>query len=157
MPTADPTESGRNETELERADRNLMELLGGLRVALPGVQVLFAFLLVVPFNSNFDEVTSFQKNVYFGTLLCTAIASTFLIAPSVHHRLLFRKQAKEELVVTANWLALVGLAFLAPANIGVLLLVTDFLFGAVEAILVTGLAAVLMFLVWLVLPLRLRG
>ena len=101
--------------------------------------------------------TSFQKNVYFATLLCTAVASTFLIAPSVHHRLLFRQHAKEELVVTANRLALVGLTFLAPAIIGVLLLVTDFLFGTVEAILVTGLAAGLMLVIWFVMPLRLRG
>ena len=90
---------GREETAHERADRNLQELLGELRVALPGVQVLFAFLLAVPFQQRFGDASQFQRNVYFGTLICTAIASTLLIAPSAYHRVEFRSQDKEHIVV----------------------------------------------------------
>jgi hypothetical protein len=147
-------ETGRHETELERVDRNYTELLGELRVALPGVQVLFAFLLVVPFNARFGEVTAFQEKLYFVTLLCTAVASAFLIAPSVHHRLLFRRQVKEQLVLTAHWMALVGLSFLALAILGAIMLVTDFLFGGVAAGVVTGVAGSFVLVVWYLIPLR---
>ena len=78
----DQRDSGRDETEQERLDRNLGELLQELRVALPGVQVLFAFLLAVPFQRNFTEITPFEKKVYFVTLLCTAMSAALLIAPS---------------------------------------------------------------------------
>src|ERR1700704_4867094 len=97
-----PPEPERDETPFERADRNLAELLNELRVALPGVQVLFAFLLVVPFNQRFSATTPFQRGAYFATLLLTASATVFLIAPSVHHRLLFRLQEKEHIVLIAN-------------------------------------------------------
>src|SRR3954453_8324281 len=93
---------GREETPHERVDRNLTELLGELRVALPGVQVLFGFLLVVPFNQRFTGVTDFQEKVYFATLLCPAAASALLIAPSAHHRIAFRHQDKEHIVLVAN-------------------------------------------------------
>ena len=86
--------SGRDETEDERLDRNLGELLQELRVALPGVQVLFAFLLAVPFQQNFTEITPFEEKVYFGTLLCTAISAALLISPSAYHRLTFRLPAE---------------------------------------------------------------
>src|SRR3954452_18766272 len=102
-------EARRGETDLERAGRNLTDLLGELRVALPGVQVLFAFLLVVPFNTGFSRATGFQEKVYLVTLLCTAGASICLIAPSVHHRIVFRLQEKEHIVREANRLALIGL------------------------------------------------
>src|SRR4051812_16782741 len=133
-------------------DRKLMELLGELRVALPGVQVLFAFLLVVPFNQGFMQVTDFQKNVYFVTLLCTATASVFLIAPSVHHRM----TKKEQIIGFADNLTLVGLSFLALAMIGVMLLVTDFLFSPLTAAVATGAIAVLFGVVWYALPLLRR-
>jgi hypothetical protein len=141
-----------SESQRKRIDRNLMELLGELRVALPGVQVLFAFLLVVPFNQRFREVTPFQEKVYFVTLLCTATASVFLIAPSVHHRM----TKKEQIVSLADNLALVGLTFLALAMTGVLLLVTDFLFGTVTTVVVTAAVFVLFSLVWYAIPLRRR-
>ena len=86
--------SGREETEGERLDRNLGELLQELRVALPGVQVLFAFLLAVPFQQGFTKITSFQKDVYFATLLLTAISAVLLISPSAYHRLTFRDAAE---------------------------------------------------------------
>lgn len=125
-------------------------------MALPGVQVLFAFLLAVPFQQNFTEISSFEKNVYFGTLLCTAISAALLIAPSSYHRLTFRLQQKEELVLLANRFTIAGLAFLALAMIGAIVLITDVLFGSVTTI-VTGIAAGVMFVaLWYVLPLRRR-
>jgi hypothetical protein len=131
-----------------------MELLNELRVALPGVQVLFAFLLVVPFNQRFAATTSFQRGVYFTTLMLTASASVFLIAPSVHHRLLFRLQEKEHIVLIANRLSLIGLTLLAVAVTGVVLLVTDFVLGDLAAIVVTCAIAVLFAVVWYTIPLR---
>lgn len=121
-------------------------------MALPGVQVLFAFLLVVPFNNRFAEVTPFQKTVYFVTLLCAAAASVCLIAPTVHHRLEFRRQDKEHIVVLSNRLAIAGLTFLAVAMAGAILLVTDVLFGGATSAVATGLVALVFAVVWFVLP-----
>jgi hypothetical protein len=101
--------SGRDETEDARLDRNLGELLQELRVALPGVQVLFAFLLAVPFQRNFTEISSFEEKVYFGTLLCTAISAALLISPSAYHRMTFHLQQKGHLVFLANRFAIAGL------------------------------------------------
>jgi hypothetical protein len=149
-------ETGRVESEEERADRNLQELLGELRIALPGVQVLFAFLLVVPFNQRFVEVSSFQEKLYLATLLFSAAASAFLIAPTVHHRVSFRRQDKEYLVVTANRLALIGLALLAIAMTGAIVLVTDVIFGSATTI-ATGVVVFLLFAVlWFAMPIRRR-
>ncbi len=148
--------SGREETEDERLDRNLGELLQELRVALPGVQVLFAFLLAVPFQQHFTEITPFQEKVYFATLLCTAISAALLISPTAYHRLTFHLQQKRELVFISNRLSIAGLAFLALAMTGAIVLITDVLFGAaVTAIF--GVAAGAMFVtLWGVLPLRRR-
>jgi Family of unknown function (DUF6328) len=151
------TGSGRDETENERLDRNLLELLGELRVALPGVQVLFAFLLVVPFNQRFAQVTSFQRSLYLGTLLCAALASAFLIAPTAHHRLMFRRQDKENLVVVANRQAIIGLTFLAVAMTSAIVLVTDVLFKPATAAFAGGLVALAFALLWYALPLRRRS
>jgi hypothetical protein len=140
--------SGRRETRKERLDRNLNELFMGLRVALPGVQVLFAFLLILPFQQRFSDVTGFQEKVYFATLLCTAAASVLLIAPSARHRVQFRRDDKAYVVFTANQLAIVGLAFLGLAMVGVVLLVSDFLFSTATAIVCTGVVATLLGWVW---------
>jgi Family of unknown function (DUF6328) len=149
-------ETGRMESEEERIDRNLSELLGELRVALPGVQVLFAFLLIVPFNPRFSSATSFQEALYFIALLLSAAASAFLIAPSVQHRILFRQQDKEYLVVTANRLVLIGLGFLALAMIAAVVLVTDVVFGTTTTTVV-GIGGGVMFAVlWYALPLKRR-
>jgi len=149
--------SGRDETEDERLDRNLGELLQELRVALPGVQVLFAFLLAVPFQRNFNSITDFQRTAYFATLLCTAISAALLISPSAYHRLTFHYQQKGRLVFVANRLAIVGLGFLALAMTGTLVLITDILYGT-AATIVVGVAAVAMFAgLWYLLPLRRRG
>jgi hypothetical protein len=148
--------SRRDESEEERLDRNLTELLNELRVALPGVQVLFAFLLGVPFTQRFSELASYQKDVYFGTLICAAAATAFLIAPSAHHRIEFRLQDKHHIVHLANRFAIVGLAFLALAMTGVVLLVTDFIFGTVATVIATAMTALLFLLLWYVVPVRRR-
>jgi hypothetical protein len=142
----------RDETELERLDRNLTELVGELRVALPGVQVLFAFLLTVPFNQRFGEVTSFQKDVYFFTLMCTAVATALMLAPSVLHRIEFRQDDKRHIVTSANRYAISGFAFLLLAITGAVLLVTDFLFGVPVTIGATAGIATLLVTCWYVLP-----
>src|SRR5919204_553769 len=106
---------GRSETELERYDRNLGEILSELRVALPGVQVLFAFLLVAPFNQRFGTVSNFERKLYFATLLCTLLASILLIAPTLVHRLEFRLGQKGAVVQAANRLMIAGLYTFALA------------------------------------------
>lgn len=149
--------SGRDESESERLDRNLAELLQELRVALPGVQVLFAFLLAVPFQQNFKEITTFQERVYFATLLCTAISAALLISPTAYHRLTFHLQQKKELVYVSNRLSIAGLGFLALAMTGAIVLITDVLFGAIPTA-AFGIGAGTMFvLLWGVLPLRRRS
>ncbi len=146
----------RAETEKERLDRNLMELLGELRIALPGVQVLFAFLLAVPFQARFAEVTTFQRDVYFFTLCCALVASACLIAPTAFHRVTFRLHQKQALVAISNRLAIAGLGALALAMSGVMLLIGDVLFGTVAAAIATTAAAALLVTLWGVLPLRHR-
>src|SRR6185503_20063245 len=135
--SADQRSSGREETEEERLDRNLGELLQELRVALPGVQVLFAFLLAVPFQKNFTEANDFDKKIYFVTLLLTALSAAMLIAPSAYHRLSFHYQQKHRLVFIANRLAIAGLATLALAMTCAVMLVTNFLFGTVATTVIT--------------------
>jgi hypothetical protein len=148
--------SGRDETEEERLDRNLGELLQELRVALPGVQVLFAFLLAVPFQQNFTKITEFEKRVYFATLLLTALSAVLLIAPSAYHRLTFRYQQKYRLVFVSNRLAIAGLATLALAMTSAILLITDVLFGTATTVITTGFALTMFIVFWAVLPLRRR-
>jgi hypothetical protein len=149
-------ETGRLESDEERIDRNLSELLGELRVALPGVQVLFAFLLIVPFNPRFSSATSFQEKLYFVTLVLSAAASAFLIAPSVHHRILFRQQDKGYLVVTANRLVLIGLGFLALAMTAAVVLVTDVVFDAVATAVVGIFVGAIFAGIWYAMPLKRR-
>jgi hypothetical protein len=147
----------RDESASERADRNLDELLGELRVALPGVQVLFAFLLIVPFNQGFADVSPFQERVYFGVLMCTAFAAAFLIAPSMHHRIEFRQGDKDHIVKVANWLTLIGLTLLALAMTGVIVLITDFVFGRDAAVVAAAALALAFAVLWYAMPLiRLR-
>jgi Family of unknown function (DUF6328) len=142
----------RDETEEERIDRNLTELLNELRVALPGVQVLFAFLLGVPFTQRFAELANYQEDVYYGTLVCTAAATAFLIAPTAHHRIEFRQKDKRHIVFLANKLAIVGLTFLALAMTGVVLLITDVLFGGAATVAATSATAGVFAFLWYVMP-----
>lgn len=140
----------------ERINRELIELLNELRVALPGVQVLFAFLLAVPFSQRFPEASDFQKGLFFGTLLCTAVSGALLIAPSAYHRLHFRQRTKEELLLSSNRFSIGGLAFLAAAMVGAVILITDVLYGPLATICF-GLGATVLFgWFWAVLPLSRR-
>jgi uncharacterized protein involved in cysteine biosynthesis len=147
-------ETGREETESERIDRNLQEMIGELRVALPGVQVLFAFLLVVPFNQRFAQVTDFQQTIYFVTLLFTAASAICLIAPSAHHRVEFRRQDKEHIVRTGNRIIVAGLALLAVAMTGAVVFITDVLYTG-STVYTVGIATAAAFLIfWFLVPLR---
>jgi Family of unknown function (DUF6328) len=130
-------DSGRYESEEERADRNLSDLLQELRVALPGVQVLFAFLLTVPFTNRFADLSGFEQKLYFGVLIAVALATVLLVAPTVGHRILFRRQQKEFLVTIANRLALIGMLLLAVSMCGAIALISHFLFGPATAIIST--------------------
>lgn len=143
----------REETELERYDRNLTELMGELRVALPGVQVLFAFLLVAPFNQRFGRTTDFERGLYFATLLLTTLASMFLIAPTVLHRLEFRQGRKEYVVEAGNRLTIAGMLFLATAMTSAIALVTHYMFGPGTAIITTVVVAAAFATIWFALPL----
>jgi predicted neutral ceramidase superfamily lipid hydrolase len=134
-------------------DRELIELLNELRVALPGVQVLFAFLLTVPFSQRFATVTSLQRSVYFASFICAALASAFLIAPSAYHRLRFRESDKEQMLLTSNRFAVVGMGFLALAITGVVYVVTDQLYDEPVAAGVTAAVAGLICWLWYGLPL----
>jgi uncharacterized protein DUF6328 len=145
--------SGREETEKERLDRNLIELLNELRVALPGVQVLFAFLLTVPFTQRFSTLTNGQEKIYYATLVCTAISTALLIAPSAHHRINFRQQEKRYIVFLANRLTIAGLAFLALAMSGVMLLITDILYGTTATVVAVTATVLLFAVLWYVMPL----
>jgi hypothetical protein len=149
----------RDESERERLNRNLNELLQELRVAETGVQILFAFLLTLPFTQRFGEVTTFERDVYFATLLLAGVASALFIGPVSYHRLLFRQKEKKQIVFAGNWMALGGLACLAVAINGVILLITHFLFGGLAAGIATGCMAVVVALLWYALPLvrLLRG
>jgi O-antigen/teichoic acid export membrane protein len=157
---APPTDTGsddaREETELERLDRNTVELLNELRVAATGVQVMLAFLLVVPFNARWSRVTAFDRVDYFVTLLCVSAAAVLLIAPSMQHRLLFQRGEKPYLVQMGNRSAIAGGAFLAVGITGALILLSDVLFGAVSAAIVGGVSAVVVSTLWFWIPLRRR-
>jgi hypothetical protein len=142
------------ETHEERINRELIELLNELRVALPGVQILFAFLLAVPFTQRFANVTNLQKYVFMAALLCSLAGTVFLIAPSAFHRIRFRDRDKETLLQTANVFAIVGLVFLAAGMTAVVSLVTDLLFKGSLTVVVTALTGLLFAIVWFAYPLR---
>jgi hypothetical protein len=144
------------ESKQDEAHRRLTELLQELRVALPGVQVLFGFLLVVPFSARWGKVTSFQQDLYFACLLCSAAATAFLIAPSAIHRLDFGRGDKPRIVQVSNVLAIIGLTFLALAMVGVVLLITDILYGSSAAIAYTAGVAAIFVVLWYTIPLFLR-
>ena len=144
----------RDESEKERLDRNLEELNGELRVVVTGVQVLFAFLLIVPFNTGFQGVGPFVRTVYVVTLLLAALAAVCLIAPPAQHRWLFRQDDKRHLVFASNRATLAGLAFLALAMCGCLLLVTTKLFGAGWGALIATLASIPFLALWFAIPMR---
>src|ERR1700735_4963651 len=144
----------RHETQRERLDRNLEEMTGELRVVVTGVQVLFAFLLIVPFNTGFEHVGSFERSVYFVTLVLTALAAVCTIAPSAEHRFLFRHDDKRHIVFASNRVVIAALAFLALAMCVCLLLVTTKLFGVTAGVLTAVLGALPFAVLWFALPPR---
>jgi uncharacterized protein DUF6328 len=135
-------EARADEDEADRLDRELIELLNELRVVMPGVQVLFGFLLTVPFQQRFQIVDDFQRIVYFVTLLLTAASAAFLMAPSAFHRLTFREGQKPYLIQLGTRQAIAGMVLLAFAMNGVILLLTDVLFGSLTvALTVAGMSS----------------
>ncbi len=141
------------ESEAEKLDRNLRELLEELRVALPGVQVLFAFLLVAPFNQRFSSLSTGQERLYLLALVFAGLAVAFMLAPAAHHRLTFRLRDKKVLVRMANRFAVVGLVCLGIAMTAAIALITDFVFADTTAAICTaGLGSVYLIL-WIVYPL----
>ena len=144
------------ETPKERHDRELIELLNELRVALPGVQVLFAFLLAVPFANGWQDVTAFQKDVFLVAFIGAGISSVLLIAPSPLHRLGWRVSDKEEIVAVSNILTIVGLGVLAVAMTAAVLLVVDYVFSRTAAIVLAAFVGILFVVVWFALAFALR-
>ena len=145
------------ESHKERVDRELIELLNELRVALPGVQVLFAFLLTVPFQGAFSDLTGVQETVFFITFLLVAATTALLMAPTAYHRIRFREGDKERMLRTANKQAIAGIALLTLAMGGAVFLVTDVIYGSIFAALVGGLTAAWLVFWWFTLPLMRRS
>jgi hypothetical protein len=143
---------GQEESERERLNRELIELLNELRVALPGVQVMFAFLLTVPFTRGFPKLSAVDRDVYFAAFVSTALATALLIAPSSYHRLRFRQGDKKRMLFLSNKLAIAGMALLAIAIDCVVFVITDVIYGSPAVALATGLVGLVFVLLWYVLP-----
>ncbi len=157
MPTNPGPDEQRGETPLQRLDRNWADLLQELRVVQTGVQLLTGFLLTLPFQARFDQLSPSGRTVYLVTVSLAVIATGFLIAPVSLHRLLFRRHARAETVEVAHRLAQTGIAFLAMAMVGVVLLIFDVVVGRGAAVLAGLLTAVLLAVLWVLLPLRVRS
>jgi Kef-type K+ transport system membrane component KefB len=141
------------ESQQERHNRELIELLNELRVALPGVQVLFAFLLAVPFANGFPKLSQTGRDVFFAAFIATALSTALLIAPSSYHRLRWRQNDKERMLVISNALTIAGLTCLAVAISCAVYVITDFLFHSTLAAVFTALIAAAFLLLWYGLPL----
>ncbi len=151
-------ESGepRQESAAQRDDRNLAELLQELRVISLGVQVLFGFLLSLPFTVRFDRLNGLQRDLYLTSLILSAVATTLLLGPVAYHRLVFHRGLREGLVHFANLTAIVGLAAVGAAVLVAVALVTDYVAGAVPAALITALVAVMLGALWFAVPIARR-
>ena len=153
----EPRDAEPGESRQERINRELIELLNELRVALPGVQFLFAFLLVVPFQQTRDKLTDFQKDLYFVALLAAAVATVLLIAPAAQHRVLFRQKDKDQLLRRSNLYAFAGLVVLGVAICTAILLVVDVLFTTTLGWVAAGIVAVMLAIAWVAVPLWRRS
>jgi hypothetical protein len=155
-PDTDDERAEQGEGEKERVDRELIELLNELRVALPGVQILFAFMLIVPFSQGFSSLTAFERWVYFAAFMSAALGTALLIAPSSYHRLRFRRGDKEQMLYTSNRLLLSGMGFVAASMALAVGLISEYVFGTTVALLAgVGIAAWLGWF-WYGLPLLRR-
>jgi len=139
--------------EERNRDRQMLELLNELRVALPGVQILFAFLLTVPFTQRFADVTSFQRDVFFATLIATGVSAVCLIAPTATHRLRFHQSDRAYVIESSHRLTIAGLVALAAAMMGAVLLITDFIYDGTVVWLVPLLLTALLLGLWFLRPL----
>jgi Family of unknown function (DUF6328) len=146
----------KDEDHEDRVNRELIELLNELRVALPGVQILFAFMLILPFSQGFAKVTTAERWVYFVAFIASALATALLIAPSSYHRLRFRHGDKERLLVASNRMAIGGMALIAVAMACVVGLITDVIFGTPAAAIAAGLVGGWFAWFWYGLPLTRR-
>jgi prolipoprotein diacylglyceryltransferase len=145
-------ENGRRETEAERIDRNLNELLQELRIAGIGVQVLFGFLLAMPFSNRFGALDPEQRRLYVAVLLLAALATALLAGPVAYHRIVFRQHQKRDLLRAANLMALAGLITVGLAISGGILLVVSVVYDGVIAAVVSAVAAGTYFVLWFVVP-----
>jgi Kef-type K+ transport system membrane component KefB len=141
------------ESNEERHNRELIELLNELRVALPGVQVLFAFLLAVPFANGFPKLSPLDRDVFFVAFIATALSTACLIAPSSYHRLRWRQRDKERMLIVSNALTIAGLFLLAVAITATVFVITDFLFHHSWAAGLTAFVAATFVVLWYGLPL----
>jgi Family of unknown function (DUF6328) len=144
------------ETEAERDDRNLMELLQELRVAGLGVQVLFGFMLSLPFTTRFAKLSPLQRDLYLASLLLAAVSIALLMAPVAYHRLVFRRRQKGRLVKDANVMALSGLAAVGLAISAAVLLVVSYVDNGLPAVIITVFIVCLFAGLWFALPLARR-
>ena len=142
-----------DESPKERVDRELIELLNGLRVILPGVQVLLAFLLTVPFSQGFTQATSTDRIVYFATVLLTVAATGALTMPAAYHRIRFRQGDKEQMLRISNLFAIVGLVLLTFAMASVVFLITNVLYGSGAAVPVALVVLAVLGFAWFAVPL----
>jgi Family of unknown function (DUF6328) len=147
----------RRESPEERRNRELIELLNELRVALPGVQVLFAFLLTIPFANGFPKLSELDRDVYFVALVATMFSTALLITPSAYHRFVFRQHDKERLLETSNRLTIAGIGVLAVAMTCSLFVITDVLFDWAVTAAMTAFTALVFGFFWYALPLRRRA
>ena len=145
------------ESPKERVDRELIELLNELRVALPGAQVLLAFLLTLPFTNGWEKISATDRRVYFAAVILSALSIALLIAPSAHHRSRFRDNIKEHMLHVVNKLAIGGLVLLASAVGCVLWLITDVVYGADRAAWLAAGFGVFVAALWFVVPLLYRS
>ncbi|MCG5472120.1 DUF6328 family protein [Micromonospora sp. LAH09] len=145
------------ETEKQRWQRNFADLLQELRVAQTGVQILFAFLLTLPFSNGFTETTEFQRDVYIVALLAAAAATALIISPVAFHRALFRQGRKPELVRFAHRMATGGLAFMLIAMVSAVLLITDFVLDRPIAFVLSALTGIWFITFWVALPFARRN
>jgi hypothetical protein len=144
------------EDRKERVDRELIELLNEIRVALPGAQVLFAFLLTLPFTQRFGSLSAVDRDAYFAAFICTAVGTSMLMAPTMHHRLRFREHDKESMLLFFNKLILAGSVFLAAAIALSVYVVAGMLFQATWAAVTGAAIAAWLVVLWYVLPLLQR-